>query len=142
MKNLLFISISVIILSCNPKPHDIQYGEESCVSCSMTIVDKNHGAQIVTTKNKVYNFDSIECMVQYTAEFDSEKVGLLLVTDFNKPEELIDASKAHFIVSENIPSPMGAYLSAVENKKDAEELRNAHTGELYSWETIKELINK
>ena len=42
------------------------------------------------------------------------------------------------IASENVPSPMGAFLSAFKKKEDALALKNDKGGEIYSW---TELIN-
>jgi copper chaperone NosL len=90
----------------------------------MTIVDKVHAAEIVTKKGKVYMFDSSECMVHFMNEFDANEVQLYLSNDYNEPEALIDATKATFLISKNVPSPMGAFLTAFKE------------GTLYNWEEL------
>jgi copper chaperone NosL len=107
----------------------------------MTIVDKQHASQLVTEKGKVYKFDAIECMVDHLSE-DTTPIALYLVTDYTHPEELIDAKKATFIISANIPSPMKANLSALASKSKAEELQESKGGELYTWETLLAHLNK
>ena len=53
---------------------------------------------------------------------------------YTEPEILIDATSATFLISENVPSPMGAFLSAFKNKADAEKYSNLiKAGELYNW---------
>lgn len=42
----------------------------------MTIVDKQHAAQVVTKKGKAYSFDAIECMVHYSEKMDPSTIGL------------------------------------------------------------------
>ena len=46
------------------------------------------------------------------------------------------STKATFLISENVPSPMGAFLSAFKNKVDAEKIQSEKGGELYSWEKL------
>ena len=48
---------------------------------------------------------------------------MYLSNNYTEPEALIDATPATFLISENIPSPMGAYLSAFENLSDAEKIQ-------------------
>lgn len=143
MKNLI-TSFSLIILmtSCNLEPREINYGEDNCHYCSMTIVDRQHGAQLITKKGKVYNFDAAECMINALSDFEDDKIGRYLVTDYETPEKLIDATAATFIVSPEIPSPMRANLAALESETSAAELKEAKTGQLYTWEEIRMLLKK
>ena len=46
---------------------------------------------------------------------DASEVELYLTNNYTEPEVLIDATKAIFLISENVPSPMGAFLSAFKN---------------------------
>ena len=50
--------------------------------------------------------------------------------------ELIDATKATFIISKNLPSPMGGFLSGVSSKEEAETLQKEKEGTLYSWNEL------
>lgn len=141
MKALKHYSASLFLLilfNCNVSPQAIDYGNEACHFCKMTIVDKQHAAEIVTQKGKAYKFDATECMINFLDEFDSSTVKLFLSNDYSKPEILIDATKATFLISEQIPSPMGAYLSAFKDNQVAMNIQNEKGGTLYSWE---ELLN-
>ncbi|GAA4241748.1 hypothetical protein GCM10022292_09380 [Winogradskyella damuponensis] len=102
----------------------------------MTIVDKVHAAEIVTKKGKVYKFDATECMINFIKDFDTTEIQLYLSNNYTEPEVLIDATKATFLISEQIPSPMGAFLSAFKNKSDAEKFQADKGGQLYTWETL------
>ncbi|HAT64209.1 MAG TPA: hypothetical protein DCS66_06350, partial [Flavobacteriaceae bacterium] len=110
------------LLACQVKQKEINYGEDHCEFCQMTIVDKQHAAQIVTKKGKAYSFDAIECMVHYSEDIDTSTVGLFLAGNYNVSETLINARESYFIISENIPSPMGAFLSSVPTKAEAETI--------------------
>jgi len=137
----LILLTSLVITSCNIKPEPILYGEDGCHFCKMTIVDKIHAAEMVTKKGKVYKFDATECMIHFMDEFDTSQVELYLSNDYTKPEVLIDATQATFLISKNVPSPMGAFLSAFENKADAEAVLKEKGGDLYTWETLLAKFN-
>ncbi|WP_323788015.1 nitrous oxide reductase accessory protein NosL [Psychroserpens sp.] len=133
LKHYLSIALLFFFVSCNVSPKPIDYGSDGCHFCKMTIVDKVHAAEIVTTKGKVYKFDATECMINFIDEFDTSEIALYLSNNFTNPEELIDATSATFLISKNIPSPMGAYLSAFKNKADAKIAQTDKGGDLYTW---------
>lgn len=83
----------------------------------MTIVDKQHAAELVSAKGKVFKYDAIECMINDLKKKKDLEIGLLFVNDYASPGTLIDAKIATFLISEQIKSPMGAFLSAFEKKK-------------------------
>jgi len=137
IRNLILAGLLVIMFyACNVSPKPIDYGKEACNYCEMTIVDKVHGAEIVTFKGKIYKFDSAECMVRFLGDFDTSVIQLYLTNQYSEPEALIDATKATFLISENLPSPMGANLTAFEAQKEAEKTRAEKGGTLYSWEEL------
>lgn len=140
MKTLKHYSATALLLlffGCNVSPTPIVYGSDGCSFCKMTIVDKAHAAEIVTKKNKAYKFDATECMVHFMDDFDTSEIELYLSTNYSEPETLIDATKATFLISKSIPSPMGAFLSAFKNKSDAEKFQAVKGGELYTWEELR-----
>lgn len=139
MQTLKHSSIFVLLLlifSCNVSPKPIDYGSDGCSFCKMTIVDKTHAAEIVTKKNKAYKFDATECMVNFMADFDTSEIELYLSDNYSEPGTLIDATKATFLISKKIPSPMGAFLTAFKIKSDAEKVQTEKGGEVYTWEEL------
>jgi copper chaperone NosL len=75
-------------------------------------------------------------MVNFMEDFDASEIKLYLSNNYTEPETLTDATKATFLVSENIPSPMGAFLSAFKNKADAQKMQSEQSGTLYTWEEL------
>jgi copper chaperone NosL len=140
-KHYSIIALLFLFLSCNVSPKPIDYGSDGCFFCKMTIVDKLHAAEIVTKKGKVYKFDATECMVNFLNEFDQSEIEFYLSNNYTDPGALIDATKATFLISENISSPMGAYLTAFKNKTDAEKAQSEKGGALYSWDTLVIVLN-
>ncbi len=141
LKPFILITCLILFVACKPKPQPIAYGVDACHYCKMTIVDKVHGAEVVTKKNKVYKFDAAECMVRFLDEFDSTEISLYLTNTFTEPELLIDATQATYLISKNVPSPMGAFLSAFKTNSDAEMVKNDKGGKLFTWNTLLENFN-
>lgn len=140
-KILILGIIGFILLSCSPKPEAIVYGVDGCHYCEMTIVDRIHAAEIVTNKGKVFKFDAVECMLNQLKETDNAEVALFLVNEYNQPGELIDATSAMYLISDDIPSPMGAFLTTFKTKEAAEMVKSEHQGELYTWEKLLDHFN-
>lgn len=137
MKKAVLLTMALVALGCQVKPKPIAYGTETCAFCRMTIVDRQHAAQLVTAKGRSSSFDAIECLVHQLGEMEQTEMAYLLVSDYTAPGKLIDASEAVFLVSPGIPSPMGANLSAFSTHTDASETLEAKGGSLYDWEGIQ-----
>ncbi len=136
LKFLLSVFTIILISGCSVAPQPIEYGSDGCHFCKMTIVDKIHGAEIVTKKGKIYKFDATECMLNSMDDFGTTNIAFFLTTNYSEPEVLIDATHATFLISKNIPSPMGAFLSAFKNKEDAIIVMNTKGGDIFSWEDL------
>tara|TARA_R100001369_G_scaffold92420_1_gene137431 strand:+ start:2558 stop:2884 length:327 start_codon:yes stop_codon:yes gene_type:complete len=107
----------------------------------MTIVDRQHAAEIVTDKGKAFKFDSSECMMNHLKDIDQKQVALYLVNDYNQPGELINATKATYLISERIPSPMGEFLTAFKTEQAAVDALMTYEGDLLTWEQLKLRFN-
>src|SRR5690554_1842066 len=128
MKIIKLLFIALLFAACSPSPQPIEYGSDACHFCDMTIVDREHSSQLVTSKGKAYKYDAIECMVHSLQdEFQNTEMAHYLVADFGQPGKLIDAVTASYLVSKELRSPMGANLSAFANenavKKDRKSTR-------------------
>ncbi len=138
MKIIVLALVSTLFIACSAKPQPINYGTDACHYCEMTIVDRQHASQLVTAKGKAFKFDAIECMVHATQdEFKETEIMHYLVTDFQQPGELIDATNASFLVSKQLQSPMGANLSAFKNEEAGRKAQEKFTGTLFTWNEIQ-----
>ncbi len=139
MKQLYILAIiTLTITSCKVEPKEINYGQDHCYLCDMTVVDKTHAAEYVTKKGRSYPFDAVECLImKINKDNNEDDMAFILVADYKNPGKLTDAKTATYLVSEKIKSPMGANLSAFSLKKDAEEALKKNGGKLYNWEEIK-----
>ena len=138
--SLLTTLISLFLLSCTIEESPIEYGKDACHFCKMNIVDKQHAAEIVTKKGKAFKYDAIECMMADIKKRNEAEIELFLMTDYSSPGRLVDATSAYYIISENLPSPMGANLTGFANKETAERTLREKGGTLYTWDELKELF--
>lgn len=127
------------LFSCTPKPQDIEYYSDECAACKMKISDPNFGAELVTKKGKVYKYDSAECMVNSYLETGTDQFKWVLVTDYTNPRTLIDARESTYLISENLPSPMGGNLSAFRKTDDALFFKMEKGGEILSFDELVHL---
>lgn len=136
MKKLLYTTFTIVLcalFSCEPAPEPINYGSDACAFCKMTIVDQQHAAQYVTKKGKQFKFDAIECMLNDISEKGIDKIGILLVADYENPGSMASADQASYLISKEIKSPMGAYLSAFSSQTTARQTLEQSGGKLYNW---------
>jgi copper chaperone NosL len=132
----LVLLVILLLAGCQVEPKPIAYGEVNCTHCQMTVSDNRYGAEMVNDKGKAFFFDSAECLALYLYQNPDqvENAAYVLVTDFTKPNELIDARSANFIQSKELPSPMGMFLTAVSDQATATKMLQEVGGRLLNWE--------
>jgi copper chaperone NosL len=140
----IFISIAMALLimfnivACQSGPEPIAYGEDNCANCMMTISDPKYGAELVSDKEKVFKFDSIECLADYSTKVDVKTIKSMWVTDFESKGNFLNAHDAQFLRSDNLKSPMGLNLSAHKNHEKINSVKTEFGGDVLSW---NELVN-
>lgn len=142
MRVLSSIFLLLVASSCSTGPKPINYGEDACQFCRMTIVDNQHAAQLVTEKGKNYKYDAIECMINDLNKWERPLVKFHLVADYANPGILTDALTASYLISESIPSPMGEYLSAFANESIRNETQQSAGGDMLNWEQLRLTLSK
>ncbi len=118
----LLFGILTLLPACSPRPQAIRYGSDACSECSMTIVDKRFGCELVTGKGKVFKFDDVNCLLGFLRAKapDAGTKGLLLVSGFHTPGEFIAAQKAVYLHHEGLRSPMRGDHAAFPDRATAE----------------------
>ncbi|MCC6727665.1 MAG: nitrous oxide reductase accessory protein NosL, partial [Saprospiraceae bacterium] len=61
-----------------------------------------------------------------------------LVHDYENPKEWQDATQCNYLISSDLPSPMGAGLSAWLSKENADAMKAERGGEVFDWEALKQ----
>jgi copper chaperone NosL len=142
LKLISFAVLLLILISCSNQPEPINYGEDECEFCKMMVMDKRYGAELVTDKGKIYKFDSIECLVGYIDNKKLDKTNFLSVWvgNYSNPGNLIDAQKAIYLKNDEIRSPMGLNVLAVENQDQFNSIFNENGGMQLEWNNLFSLV--
>jgi len=116
------IGMGGVLQGCTQRPAPINYGKDACTFCKMMIMDKKYASEIVTDKGKAFKFDDLSCMVKYmkTNQLKEVELAFIVVNDYSKPGELIDAKTATFLGSKDLRSPMRGDVAAFADKATAE----------------------
>ena len=137
MKIASYLFLFMFIISCAPKEAEpIKLNSDGCEFCKMKISDGKFGAELITTKGRVYKFDDIQCMVKYHKENSTTKIQSFYIHDFNQNNSLIAAETAHYIKDGEINSPMRGNIIATQTKEESEKLAENFKATATSWSEI------
>ena len=132
-----FIALGILLSACTIEPVEINYGMDACAFCTMTIVDRGHAAEYVSQKGKAYKFDAIECLARELQGSDDPAPALVLVADYSQPGKLLSAHEAIIVRCEDIPSPMGEFLSAFPDSASLKRIIGKGSYEILKWDEIE-----
>ena len=142
---VVFVLLTMLTLaSCGSEPEPINYGHDECEFCRMQITDNKYGAELVTDKGKIYKFDSIECMIEFSLVKNTlgDTNNKLLITDFNNPGNFIDARNSVYVMNDKFRSPMGLNVTAFNGEQKAQKFISENGGEKLSWVEVIELVKQ
>ena len=141
---IFIVLVTILITSCSKQPQPINYGEDECEFCKMMVMDKRYGAELVTDKAKIYFFDSIECLVGYldNKKLNNNNYSSVWVGNYANPGNLIDASKAIYLKNDELRSPMGLNVLAVESVEQYESIFNQYGGKQLNFKDLFELVRE
>lgn len=141
-KNLIFSLLAVVLLTAcagssgEPRPPEIQYGQDMCSACGMLISEARFASATLLNKGEARIFDDIGEMLVYHMDHPEEQVQAWFVHDYGS-ESWIRGESAFFVKSEAIKSPMGSGIVAFEKKADAEAFAAQVQGLIYSLDEIR-----
>ena len=142
---VIFILLTILTLaSCGGEPEPINYGHDECEFCRMLVTDNKYGAELVTDKGKVYKYDSIECMIEFSLVKNTlgDTNNKLLITDFDNPGNLVDARNSVYVKNNKFRSPMGLNVTAFNGEEQLQKFISANGGEKLSWVEVIELVKQ
>ncbi|MEO5907888.1 MAG: nitrous oxide reductase accessory protein NosL [Ginsengibacter sp.] len=114
----IFVVLLFGMISCNSGPQPIKLGTDACDFCKMSIADRNFGAEIITSKGKVYKFDDTHCLATFRKKnIDSNIVKHVYFVNFFEPHNFIEADHAFLLKSSELHSPMGGNTAAFDSKE-------------------------
>ena len=142
---VVIVLLTIITLaSCGSEPEPINYGHDDCEFCRMLITDNKYGAELVTDKGKIYKFDSIECMIEFSLVKNTlgDTNNKLLITDFDNPDNLVDARNSFYVKNDKFRSPMGLNVTAFNGEEQVQKFISENGGEKLSWVEVIELVKQ
>ena len=131
------LTMLIFLMSCTTKPEAINYGEDQCHYCMMTIVDKQYAGELVTNKGRVYKYDAVECLIGELNRTGEDKFSHMLVNNYDYPGNLNEAASSFYLVSENLPSPMGANITAFSKAENRDKVHESKGGDIFSWNELR-----
>ncbi len=134
--SFLLLVFSVMIGSCSNEPKPIIFGTDNCDYCKMTISDQRYGAEVVTTKGRIYKFDDLHCIKGFLVDefVEPENVYSLWLIDFSMPETLIKAEESFLLLNDQLQSPMGSNIAAFAVEDSLKKYYSTYSGTEMKWE--------
>lgn len=132
------VIMSVAQLSCSVEPEPIHYGKDTCHHCKMTLMDNKFGAEIVSTKGKIFKFDDTNCLINFvnSGTLSNTDIAHCLITDFSSPGMFIDAKTALYIKSSKVKSPMASNVAAFSSSTMLNSHNSSWNGQQLSWNDL------
>ncbi|MFT3904585.1 MAG: nitrous oxide reductase accessory protein NosL [Niabella sp.] len=140
---LMLAGMSSVLLSCSgDKPEPIQLHKDACEFCKMTIADSKFAAEIITNKGRVYKFDDLICMLNYTALQDKASIKKYYVGDYTKENALTDAATAWYVKHESLRSPMNGNTVAFSTKEVATKYAQEKQTTVIGWSDLNKIVHQ
>jgi copper chaperone NosL len=138
MIRLIIIAFALMFQSCNTQPEALIPGKDICVHCKMPVADTRFGAELISSKGKIYKFDDINCMLQWKKNGGGSNVDFkhILVVNYFNPIDLMQADKAVYLKSDKIRTPMNSGFAAFSKEEEAKNLQQEIGGTLVSWQQV------
>lgn len=124
--------------SCKTGPEPIRPGIDNCYFCKMTISDVRFGAELVTTKGKIYKFDDVHCILNYLKTKDMEPGNIkdYYLTNYSGSHQLINVNKSFLLKAEELRSPMGGNIAAFDNSDSLKIIEKRFAGIAVNWSDL------
>lgn len=131
----------LFLAGCASGPEPIVYGVQECAHCRMTISDARFASRLLTSQGRTFAFDAVECMASYerTNTVEAGNIAGRWVNAYLDSGTMVSADEAHFLISENLPSPMGGNLTAYASATDAARQQQIHQGRVLTWKELMQL---
>lgn len=125
----------VFFVSCSKEPKPIEYGKDNCDFCQMTISDERYGAELVTSKGRIYKFDDLHCIKEFVNEktVPNEDIYSTWCTDFTQKHGLIELKNAFLLKNDALKSPMGSNIATFKDKSTINQYFEKQGGTIITW---------
>lgn len=146
MSRIISCSVSLLflfIIGCSTeqdKPPVILTGQDPCDNCFMIINEIKYSASLKLVNGEEKRFDDIGCMLSYIHK-NKDQIKRSWVYDYVDDEPL-NTGEAFFIYSDNIITPMGSGIIALNSKSKASGLNGRNKAVILSFDELNNNYNK
>jgi copper chaperone NosL len=132
---VVILLVSMLASCSSMEAQDLKINKDRCNFCEMTISDGRFGAEVITNKGRAFKFDDLICLLDYV-HANKQEIAKFYVNDYGQNNKLIDATKAFFVESDALRSPMRGNIAAYENKKVAQDYADKVESFVMTWEDL------
>ncbi|HEY8658165.1 MAG TPA: nitrous oxide reductase accessory protein NosL [Hanamia sp.] len=132
------LMLLLLLNSCNTGPQPIITGKDHCDFCKMPVSDNRFGAEVITTKGKVFKFDDAHCVLSFLHSdgFKNEQQYTIYFVDFSGKHELMPAEKASYLKSDALRSPMNGNIAAFQSSDSLQTALQKFPGTALNWNEL------
>ena len=120
------------------QPPQIRYGEETCAFCGMLISEERFAAALTTATGEPKIFDDLGCLLHALTHRD-RSMGRVWVHDYRSGRWL-EAPRAVFVHSDDVPTPMGGGLVAFSTQEAAEQFARESRGTVMRFSQLSSTV--
>ncbi|HUC83257.1 MAG TPA: nitrous oxide reductase accessory protein NosL [Flavisolibacter sp.] len=134
--------IVFLFSSCSAKPEPIVLGKDACEDCRMTIMEPRFGAEIITTKGRIFKFDDAHCVDNYIqkGKIAEGNIKQTLFVDYNNPASFVEGANVFFVTSPQLKSPMNSNSAAFASKDEADKKAAETGGKVSNWTSLRQSL--
>ncbi len=132
--HVFMLALCLLLTSCGDAPTldppIVRWGQDVCAECGMILSDDRYAAAVVAIhdgERHEYLYDDLGEMLAHPPK--TEGAVKQWARDM-RTRQWIDASRAHYIRSRTLHTPMGYGVVALNDLQDAQALRDEAGGEL------------
>jgi copper chaperone NosL len=140
--NIMALSLSSVLImlfsGCSVEPEPIKIGSDNCHYCKMGISDNKFGAEVITTKGKIFKYDELHCLRSEIEEGGLEMINIkdIYFTDFCDDHKLIKSENSFYLKSSEINAPMGGDIATFSKPESLKTYQKQLGGEEVTWNQI------
>jgi copper chaperone NosL len=130
----MLLILSFVLSSCSSSISPIVPGKDNCSYCKMPFGDARFGAELITSKGKIYKFDDSHCLLSFIAENSKPTNNAkIYFVNFSGDHSLLQADKAFFLKSESLRSPMNGNVAAFQSEDSLQSAQQKFGGTIMHW---------
>jgi copper chaperone NosL len=131
------LALCFFLSSCNTSTSPIELKKDNCSYCKMPFGDARFGAELISSKGKIYKFDDEHCLKSFMSESsEGTKNSKIYFVDFSGNHSFIEAPQAFYLKSEAFRTPMNGNIAAFQSVDSLQAAKGKFGGTILTWDEI------